>query len=127
MTNDCSTLFFCLPSTTDRSESINQYMDHVSLHPIDCPYESFRQYSKTGDDFVSQDFELRDLEKRNKVVGIVQRLFKEAVEVSNSNLIRNVNNLILKLPPEYENGITWIGKTKKGSSLKNLSLTINFR
>ena len=71
MKNDYSTLFFYLPSTTDRSESINQYMDHVSLHPIDCPYESFR-HTKTGDDFVPQDLESRDLEKRNKAVGIVK-------------------------------------------------------
>ena len=88
-------------------------MDHVSLHPIDCPYESFRQYSRTGNDFVPQDLESRDPEKRNKAVGTVKRLFKEVVEVSNSNLIRNVNTLISTLPPDNENDITWIGKTKK--------------
>ena len=81
-------------------------MDHVSLHPIACPYESFRQHSKTWDDFVPQNLKSRDLEKRNKVVGIVQRLYEEAVEVSNSNLIRNADNLISTLLPDSENDIT---------------------
>ena len=36
-----SCLFYYLPSTTDRKESINQHMGHVQLHPIDCIYEDF--------------------------------------------------------------------------------------
>ena len=36
-----SCLFYYLPSTTDRKESINQHMGYVQLHPIDCIYEDF--------------------------------------------------------------------------------------
>ena len=40
-----STLFFYLPSTTDRKEKINQFVKNISLHPIDCRYEDFKKYS----------------------------------------------------------------------------------
>ena len=39
-----STLFFYLPSTTDRKEKINQFVKNVSIHPIDCQYEDFKKY-----------------------------------------------------------------------------------
>ena len=74
-------------------------MDHVSLHPIDCPYEDFRQYLKTGEDFMPQDLESRDLEKRSKAVQVLQKIFKDGVEVSGANIIRNSNNLLTTLPP----------------------------
>ena len=76
---EASTLCFYLPSTTDRCHSINQYRDHVSLHPIDCPYENFRQYSKTGEDFMPQDLELRDLVARQLKLSVEKQL-KNVVE-----------------------------------------------
>ena len=30
-------------------------MTNVSLHPIDCLYENFKQYSNSDDDFIPQD------------------------------------------------------------------------
>ena len=74
-------------------------MDHVSLHQIDCPYENFRQYLKTGEDFMPQDLESRDLEKLSKAVQVLQKIFKDGVEVSGANIIRNANNLLTTLPP----------------------------
>ena len=88
-------------------------MGHVSLHPSDCPYEDFRHYSKTGEDFMPQDLQSRDPEKRIKVVEIVQKIFKDAVEVSNTNIIRNANNLLTTLPPDSYKDIVWIGTTKQ--------------
>ena len=41
---ESSTLFY-LPSTTDWKESLNQFKGNVQLHPIDCTYEKFREYS----------------------------------------------------------------------------------
>ena len=37
---ESSTLFFYLPSTTDRKESINQFKSNVQLHPIDALMKS---------------------------------------------------------------------------------------
>ena len=82
------------------------------MHPIDYPYEDFRQYSEAGEDFIPNDLESKDLEKRIKAVEIVRKFFKYAVEVSNSNIIWNTNNLLTIL--RYNgNDITWIGTTKQ--------------
>ena len=43
---DFLTLFFFLPSTTDRKEKINKFMTNVSLHPINVRYEDFQKYSQ---------------------------------------------------------------------------------
>ena len=42
---DFLTLFFFLPSTTDRKEKINKFMTNVYLHSIDVRYEDFQKYS----------------------------------------------------------------------------------
>ena len=57
------TLFFYLTSSIERSYVINQLREYVSLHPIDCPFEAFKQYSKNEEDFVPSDVESRHLEK----------------------------------------------------------------
>ena len=68
--------FFYLLSTTDCSHNINQFREKVSLHPIDCIYEDFRQYSKTGEDFMPIDLESRDIEKRTKAAEIVRKFLR---------------------------------------------------
>ena len=44
-------LFYYLLSTTDRKEKINQYLGNVSVNPIDCVCENFKNYSPNGEDF----------------------------------------------------------------------------
>ena len=44
-TADSLKLFFLLPSTTDRKEKINKFLNNVHPHPIDCAYEDFSNYS----------------------------------------------------------------------------------
>ena len=112
MKQESSTLFFYLPSTTNRSHDINHFKENISLDPIDCPYEDFRWYSETGEDFIPKDFELRDLEKQTKAAEIVRKVFKGATEVSNSNIIGNESNLFTVLQHDG-NDITWIGTTKQ--------------
>ena len=97
MKQGSSTLFFYLPSTTDRSHDINHFKENVSLHPIDCPYQDFRWYSETGEDFIQTDLELRNLEKQTRAAEIVRKFFKDVTEVSNSNIIGNANNLFTAL------------------------------
>ena len=44
-TADFSKLFFFLPSTTGRKEKISKFFGNVHLHPVDCSYEDFSNYS----------------------------------------------------------------------------------
>ena len=37
--------FFFLHSTTDRKESINQYLEKVSLSQVDCLHENVKEHS----------------------------------------------------------------------------------
>ena len=46
-----------LQSITDTTEQINQYMDNVSLHPLDITQSDFKQWIEW-----SSDFELKNLE-----------------------------------------------------------------
>ena len=57
------------------------------MHPIDCPYEDFRWYLETGEDFIPIDLESRDLEKRTTAMETVRIFFKDAIEASSSNII----------------------------------------
>ena len=59
-----STLFFYLPSTTNRKEKINQFVKNVSLHPSDCQYENFKKYSRNQINFMLHDLDSSDLERR---------------------------------------------------------------
>ena len=59
------------------------------------------------------DIELRDIEKRENAAETIQRFFKDTVEVSNSNIVRNANNLLTDLPRSNDKNITWIGTTKQ--------------
>ena len=60
-----------------------------------------------------QDLESRDLEKRSKAVQVLLKNFKDAVDVSNANIIRNANNLLTTLSPDSDEDISWIGATKQ--------------
>ena len=92
-----SKLFFFLPSTTNRKVKINQYLNNVSLTPIDCIYESFKQYSPKGKYFNSSDLNLpSDNEKHLIAADTMYNFFKHAVEISNANLIRNADHILRK-------------------------------
>ena len=63
-TEDSSKLFFLLPSTTDRKEKNSKSFINVHLHPIDCAYEDFSNYSLKKKNFTSniliRDFQLKE-------------------------------------------------------------------
>ena len=83
------------------------------MHPIDCPFEEFKQYSENEEDFVPSDVESRHLEKCETAAETVRRFFKDAVEVSNSNIVRNENNFLTDLPRDNDKNITRIGTMKE--------------
>ena len=122
-----SKMFFFLPSTTDRKEKINQFFKNVSLHPVDFRYEYFRKYSAVGRDFCPQDLNSADLEKRLDAREIVLKFFKDAVHVSNSNLVRNANNLLAlgNAKINSEGQLSWIGNLANVNRTDS-NLRINF-
>ena len=77
--------------------------------------EDFRKYSATGRDFYPQALDPPDMEKRLVAREIIVNFFKDAVQVSNSNLVRNANTLLTsgnaKINPDEQ--ISWIGKSGK--------------
>ena len=92
---ESSTLFFYLPSTTDRKESINQFKSNVQLHPIDCSYEKFSEFSSKQSAFFPHHLESSDQKEREIAREIVINFMKDIVSVSNSNLKRNASVLLI--------------------------------
>ena len=45
-TEDFSTLFYYLPSITDRKQDINQYRNKVNISPVDCSISFIESFSK---------------------------------------------------------------------------------
>ena len=44
---DFSTLFYYLPSITDRKDDINQHRNNVNLSPVDCSISFVESFTKT--------------------------------------------------------------------------------
>ena len=111
-----SRLFFHLPSMMDRKETINMFRENVQLHPIDCLYNDFVKYLPKNEPFSPQDLILM-IQKKIVVREVVVNFFKEAIEVSNSNLIRKANTLLPKGDTKIPDGFNWINKTRAGTNL----------
>ena len=43
---DFSTLFYYLPSITDRKDDINQHRNNVNLSPVDCSISFVESFTK---------------------------------------------------------------------------------
>ena len=70
-------------------------MGHVQLHPIDCIYEDFKNHSPSNSEFMPHDLESIDQNKKATARETVVRFLHQALEVSNPNLMRNANTLIM--------------------------------
>ena len=105
-------IFFFLPNTTDRKEVVNQYLNNVSLSPIDWRYDDFKKFSPNDYEFNSADLLLKG-EERRKAVPTRYNVFKHIIELSYSNLIINADYLIRKSPNIDSDNIKWIDKSQK--------------
>ena len=92
-----------------------KFQKNVFLHPIDCRYEYFQKYSRIDVDFKLSGLDSPDLEKRSVAKEIVLNFFKDAAQVSNSNLVWNANALLTKGNAKInaDQEISWIGKSRK--------------
>ena len=97
---ECSSkLFFFLPSTTDRKEKINRWVNNVNLHPINCLYDDFKNYAPQRFEIQKKGIQLQDLDFHIQAVRFETRecilnFMKHAAELSKNNLVRNSNALM---------------------------------
>ena len=86
---DFSRLYFFLPSITDRCEGINQHMNCVNIHPFDLEEKEF------GAGFQPNSLNFAT-EKKNQMTGSVAKMLKRIAEISNSDLVKNADGLLIK-------------------------------
>ena len=87
--------FLFLPSKGDRSESVNQFLDKVSLPPVDCLCKDFRKYSPSNKDFNPADLDTQGNEREDAAKAMYAS-FKKIGKIYDGNLIRNVDYFLVK-------------------------------
>ena len=93
---DSSSLFFYLPSITDRKEEINQWKNNPSLTLIDFNISFIENFSTKKVKFQPHLLNSFDEKERAPQVEMLYGLFKHMAQFSNQNLSRNVTYLNLK-------------------------------
>ena len=92
--DESSSLFYFLPSLSDRKEEINQYMNNVSLSPVDVTVDFIEKFSENVS-FKPDLLSSSDEKERKPQIEILYGLFKHLATVSDQNLERNVVHLNL--------------------------------
>ena len=90
-----SSLFYFLPSISDRKEGINQHKNNTSLSPIDITSEFIESFSLQNAVFRPDLLNSSDEKVREPQTERLYGLFKHIAKVSNQNLERNIAYLNL--------------------------------
>ena len=93
---DSSSLFFYLPTITDRKEEINQWKNNPSLTPIDFSISFIESFSTQKVKFQPNLLNSFNEKERAPQVEMLYGLFRHIAQFSNQNLHRNVAHLNLK-------------------------------
>ena len=117
-----SSLFFYLPSITNRKEKINQFRDNVNLNPIDDSFGFLNSFSPDKADFQPHLLNSSDPGKRDPQVELLYNFFTQMAEASNANLIRNAN-FLRATEKRKNNEIVWVGPTKQRYDNMKFKLT----
>ena len=88
---DFSNIYFLLPAITDWSEEINRYLNKVSISPIEFSQEQLDNWP--GTKFDPSKLDLLGLEK-NTISDAIIKSLKHVNNISNSNIVRNVNGVL---------------------------------
>ena len=91
-----SSLFYFLPSISDRKEEINQHKNNVSLYPIDITLDFIESFSVEKVSFKPDLLNSSDEKERKPQTEMLYGLFKHMATVSNQNLERNIVHLNIK-------------------------------
>ena len=90
---DGSSLFYFLPSVSDRKEEINQHKNNVSLSPVDITVDFIESFSPEKVSFKPDLLDSSDEKERKPQTEMLYGLFKHMATVSNQNLERNIVHL----------------------------------
>ena len=122
---ECSSkLFFFLPSTTDRKEKLNRWVNNVNLHPINCLYDDFKNYAPQRFEIQKKGIQLQDLDFHIQAVRFETRecilnFMKHAAELSKNNLVRNSNALMQSKDAKIDKeDFNWINNSLTQAELK---------
>ena len=91
--DETSSLFYFLPSVSDRKEEINQHKNNVSLSPVDITVDFIESFSPEKVSFKPDLLDSSDEKERKSQTEILYGLFKHIATVSNQNLERNIVHL----------------------------------
>ena len=91
-----SSIFFYLPSITDRKKGINQWKENPSLNPVDFDISFIESFSTKNEKFQPHLLNSTDFKKREPQVEMLYGLFKHMAQFNNQNLSRNVTHLNVK-------------------------------
>ena len=92
-TESNSSLFYFLPSLSDRREEINQHKNNVALHPIDLTVDFIESFSAEKVSFQPDLLNSSDEKERKPQTEMLYGLFKHIAMTSNENLERNIAHL----------------------------------
>ena len=108
-----STLFYCLPSITDRKGEINQHGNNVNFSPVDCSLTFIESFSaKKGVSFKPLLLNSFDPDQQDPEVEMLYGLFRQIAEHSNTSVLRNADFLLAKGKKRQDN-IPWVGINKQ--------------
>ena len=113
-----SSLFYYLPSITDRKETINQWKNNPSLVPIDLTNDFIESFSQNEQDKFQPDLlNSTDSKLRDPQVEILRSLFRHIAQKSNQNLERNVAYLNMR-QSRSSNEMEWSSSRFDSSKFK---------
>ena len=92
-TESSSSLFYFLPSLSDRKEEINQHKNNVALHPVDISLDLIESFSVENASFKPDLLNSSDEKERMPQAEMLYGLFKHIAMTSNQNLERNIAHL----------------------------------
>ena len=88
-----SSMFYFLPSVSDRKEEINQHKNNVSLSPVDILVNFIESFSVEKVSFRPDLLDSSDENERKPQTEMLYGLFNHIAKVSNQNLERNIVHL----------------------------------
>ena len=112
-----STLFYFLPSISDRKEAINQWKNNPSLVSIDFNIDFIESFSKQQEKFRPDLLNSVDSNLRDPQVDMLRNVFNHIAQVSNQNLERNIAYLNLK-QNRSSNDMEWSSSRFDSSKFK---------
>ena len=112
-----STLFYFLPSISDRKEAINQWKNNPSLVSIDFNIDFIESFSKQQEKFRPDLLNSIDSNLRGPQVDMLRNVFNHIAQVSNQNLERNIAYLNLK-QNRSSNDMEWSSSRFDSSKFK---------